>query len=382
MAVPSLTRNRLRQLAELRPEQGRVLSVFLNLDPAEFATGAAKSTAITSLMNDAADKVEAEAGSIGHDDHQALREDLERVREVLDASDLAAGGVKGVAVYACKPADVLEVVRLSHPIESRALVDDSPYVEPLVTAGEAERWGVMLANRRTARIFVGTAESLEEYTRLDSDTKGQHSDGGWSQQRYERSIEEEKRSHLASAADILFAVLRRRPFDHLLLGSPPEHTSEIEGDLHPYLKQRLAGQLSIDVENSTAEDVRNAAAPLIDEHLRAREREVLDRFAQEAGRGGRAATGLQATLQALNEQRVEVLLIGEGFRAGGLVETQTRMLTVDGGEVPVDNPQFERRDDILESAIEKTMEQSADVMVIRRFPDLGAHGGIGALLRF
>lgn len=381
MAVPSLTRGRLRRLAELRPEHGRVLSVFLNLDPSEFATGGARATAITSVMNEAAHKVE-EAEGLEHDVHQALREDLDRVREVLDRPDLASGGVKGVAIYACGPADVLEVVRLSHPIESQALVDDSPFVEPLVTAGESERWCVMLVNRRTARIFVGTAENLDEYTRLDSDTKGQHNEGGWSQQRYERSIEEEKRSHLASAADVLFAVLRRRPFDCLLLGNPPELNGEIESDLHPYLKERLAGRLSIDVQNTTTHELREAARPVIEEYQSKREREVLDRFAQEAGRGGRATTGLQATLQALNEQRVEILLFEEGFRAGGLVETQSGMVTTDGGEVPVDNPQFEQREDILETAIERTVEQSADVMVIRRFPDLGAHGGIGALLRF
>lgn len=381
MAAPSLTHGRLRRLAELRPDHGKVLSVFLNLDPSEFATGAARATAITSVMNDAAHKVEAAEG-LDHDEHQGLREDLDRVRGVLERPDIATGGVKGVAVYACGPAGVLEVVRLSHPILSAALVNDSPYVEPLVTVGEAERWCVMLANRRCARILVGTAEALEDYTRLDSDTKGQHNDGGWSQQRYERSIEEEKRSHLASAADVLFGVLRRRPFDHLLIGTPPEHTHELEGYLHPYLKQRLAGHLSIDVENSSADAVRDAAAPIVDELQRAREREVLDRFAQEAGRGGRATAGLQATLEALNEQRVEVLLIESGFHAPGLVETQTGLLTVDGGAVPTDNPQFEERDDILESAIEKTMEQAADVLVIRRYPDLGAHGGIGALLRF
>jgi peptide subunit release factor 1 (eRF1) len=128
--------------------------------------------------------------------------------------------------------------------------------------------------------------------------------------------------------------------------------------------------------------VRDVAAPVIEEHQRGRERELLDRFAQEAGRGGRAATGLAATLNALNEQRVEVLLIEDGFRAGGAIETNSGMLVVDGGAVPVEDPEFEGRSDIVEPAIERAMEQSAKVLVIRRFPDLRAHGGIGALLRF
>ena len=54
----TLTPTRLRRLAELAPEHGRVLSVYLNLDPAEFATPPARATAISSLMNEAQHKVE------------------------------------------------------------------------------------------------------------------------------------------------------------------------------------------------------------------------------------------------------------------------------------------------------------------------------------
>ncbi len=381
MAAPTLTRGRLRRLADLRPDHGRVLSVFLNLDPSEFATGAARATAITSVINEASHRVE-EAEGLEHDEHQALRADVERVKDVLESGDIAAGGVQGLAVYACGPADLLEIVSLAHPIESRAIVNHSPYVEPLVMQGESERVCILLANRRTARVLIGSATGFDDLGRIDDDVKNQHSQGGWSQARYERSVEEDKRDHLEHVARELFRYFKRRPFDRLLVGTPPELTSEMEGHLHPYLVEKLAGRLSIDVENSSTEEVREVAAPVIDEDQRAREREVLDRFAQEIGRGGRATAGLQPTLEALNEFKVESLLLEEGFRSSGLVEVQTGMLTADSGTVPVEDPQLEAQPDIVESAIEKAMEQSAEVRVIRRFADLGAHGGIGAILRY
>ncbi len=381
MAAPTLTRGRLRRLADLHPDHGRVLSVFLNLDPSEFATGAARATAITSVINEASHRVE-EAEGLEHDEHQALRVDVERVKEVLEGGDIAAGGVQGLAVYACGPADLLEIVSLPHPIESRAIVNHTPYVEPLVMQGESERVCILLANRRTARVLIGSATGFDDLGRIDDDVKGQHQQGGWSQARYERSVEEDKRDHLEHVAQELFRYFKRRPFDRLLVGTPPELTSEMEGHLHPYLVEKLAGRLSIDVENSSTEEVREVAAPVIDEDQRAREREVLDRFAQEIGRGGRATAGLQPTLEALNEFKVESLLLEEGFRSSGLVEVQTGMLTADSGTVPVEDPQLEAQPDIVESAIEKAMEQSAEVRVIRRFADLGAHGGIGAILRY
>ena len=54
MAPQTLTRGRLRRLADVHPDRGRVLSVFLNLDPSEFATPAARSSQITSVMTEAA----------------------------------------------------------------------------------------------------------------------------------------------------------------------------------------------------------------------------------------------------------------------------------------------------------------------------------------
>src|ERR687890_581672 len=100
MAANTMTRGRLRRLVELRPEHGRVLSVFFNLDPSQFATPAARSTELNSVLTAAAHKVE-ECGDLGHDEHAALREDVERVREVLSGSDAATNATHGLAVFAC-----------------------------------------------------------------------------------------------------------------------------------------------------------------------------------------------------------------------------------------------------------------------------------------
>ena len=63
MAANSITRGRLRRLADVSPERGRVLSVFLNLDPSELPTPAARASAITSIMTEAARKIEAARSS-------------------------------------------------------------------------------------------------------------------------------------------------------------------------------------------------------------------------------------------------------------------------------------------------------------------------------
>jgi stalled ribosome rescue protein Dom34 len=58
-------------------------------------------------------------------------------------------------------------------------------------------------------------------------------------------------------------------------------------------------------------------------------------------------------MKALEEARVEILLLAEDF----------------------DAPE-------LDEAVEKAITQSAQVLVVRQHDDLVMHGGIGAVLRF
>ncbi len=379
MAANTITRDQLRRLADVRPERGRVLSVFLNLDPAQFATPAARSTAITSILTEAAHRAE-QAEGLDHAEREALKGDVERVRETLQAGDIAQNGTRAVAVYACAPADLLEVVRLRRPVDSAVVLDRAPHVEPLVADADADRWCVLLANRRNARFFVGDGRGLEETDRVEDDVHSQHDQGGWSQSRYQRGVEKEKDDHLVHVADVAFAAFQRQGFDRLLIGAPDELVGELEHKLHSYLRERIAGRLHLDVENSGIEDVRAATETAIEDWTRRREREALDRLTEGVGRGGRGAAGLAAVLEALNEQRVEILLVAEGFRSPGGRDAETGMLHA-GDHGPQDQ-ELQRCENVVETAIEKAIEQSAKVIKVSHHDDLGPLGGIGAVLRY
>ncbi len=379
MAATTITRTRLRQLADVKPERGRVLSVFLNLDPTEFATPAARSTAVTSVMTEAARRVE-QADGLEHEERMALKADVDRVRETLMAGDIAQNGARGVAVYACQPADLLEVVRLNRPVEAAVVLDRTPYIEPLVADAGEERWCVLLVNRRNARLFIGDGGGLVETDRVEDDVHSQHDQGGWSQARYQRGVEKEKDDHLVHVAEVAFRRFKEGRFARLLVSAPDELVNEVEAKLHPYLRERIAGRLHLDVENSSIEGVRTAAGQAMEDWRRRCERDALDRLAEGVGRGGRGAAGLASVLQALNEQRVDTLLVGDGFRSAGGRDPATGMLYA--GDHGPDGQELEHRDNIVEPAIERAVEQSAKVIKVRHHDDLGPLGGIGAVLRY
>ncbi len=380
MAVNPLTRADLRALTEARPERGRVLSVFLNLDPTEFASAPARATAINSVLNEAAQAVE-EVDGLEHDELLALREDVERIRGELGRDGLFADGTHGVAMFACGLAGLFEVLQLPQPVETHVVVERTPYLEPLVRPGQQGRWGILLVNRRSARIFRGTGASLQETDRIEDDVHSQHMQGGWSQARYQRSVEKEVENHLKHVADVLFDTHKREPFDALLIGAPEEMVSDIEGTLHPYLKERIKGHVQLDVEHSTPDDVQRVAAEEIERHQEAHEREVIARLNESLGRNSRGASGFDDVLAALNEFRVELLVVADGLQEPGVRDTETGMLARDGAAV-ASGAAGEAVENLVEAAMEKAIEQSAEILVVRDPEALVEHGGIAALLRF
>jgi peptide chain release factor subunit 1 len=379
MAATPIDRGHLRRLADVRPPRGRVLSVFLDLDPSQFGTVPARASAITSVMDDAQRKVK-ECEDLEHDEKVWLEADVARVRDALQGGSIAENGARGVAVFACGAAELLEVIPLRRPVDSRVVVERTPWLEPLVAQADGERWGVLLANRRSARIFQGVYDELEETDRVEDEVHRQHDQGGWSQTRYQRSVEKDKDDHLTHVADVLFAAHKARPFDRLLVGSPQELANEVESRLHPYLRDRCVGRLHLDVENSGIDDVRAALAAEREGYETRREREALDRLAEGIGRGTRGAGGLPEVLAALNEARVDTLLIAAGFEAAGLRDRELGLLYAEQ-DAPRDRP-LEPLPDIVEPAIEKALEQSAEVLRVTRHGDLGPLGGIGAVLRY
>src|SRR3954451_7941122 len=346
----TLSPSRLRRLAELQPEQGRVLSVFMALDPSEFGTPPARASQITSLLTDARHRVD-ELDDLSHDEQKALRADLETVRDVHAQPGIADEGASGVAVFACSPAGLLETLRVPHPLAQKVVIDRTPCVDPLLTTQDGGRWCVLLANRRSARFFLGAPTALEETDRVEDNVHSQHRQGGWSQPRYERSIEEDVRDHLEHVAAVAFDRLKARAFDHLLIGAPQETVGELESHLHAYLRERLVGQVKLDVENASLEDVRRATAEQLEELERRREAELLDRVRQGIGGGGPGGARGAEVVDALEQAPVETLLLADG---------------VDAGE-----------------ALEKALESGAEVMVVRHHADdLGPLGGIAAVLRY
>jgi peptide chain release factor subunit 1 len=379
MQANEITPERLRRLADTKPGDGKVLSLFMNLDPSQFGTAPARSSQVRSLLDRAALLVRDDQG-LSHAEREALKTDLARVERVLEG-ELEAKGAHGLAVYSSSAANLFEVLRLGTPVDYDVVIADMPCIEPLTRMALSETWCVLLANRRVARLFCGTPPTLEEIALVQDDVHGQHDQGGWSQARYQRGIEKEVADHLRHTAETAFERLKDRLPTGLIAGGPQELIGDLEATLHPYLADRLAGRIDVDVENSNGDQVLAAAMPHIQAAVRAREDDALARLIQGFSTGG-AVGGLPDVLLVLQERRVETLLVDRGFREPGRVCPRCGLLATEGDTCPIDGSAMEPVADVVEAAVARAVTQSAQVLVLDDRPELGPHRHIAAVLRF
>lgn len=351
--VGSALGRRLRDLAELRPGVP-VLSLYVNLDPARFATQPARSSVYTSLLDEAHKRIEAH--ETDHRGKMSLRADLERARTFLKDFSPQGGG-SGAAIIAADAAGLFEAFTLPRAARTQVVIDDSPYVTPLVTAADMRDWLVVLVDSRRARFLHGSSDGLEELDRLSSDVDAPTRRRGPSDvpQWVERDVED----HLRRVAQKLDEHLAVGGFERVLIGGAEESAARFEEIMSNPARERLAGrfQAEVDPGGAAAEAIRRAALPCFVEDERRHEREVLDRVAERLGRGDRAVAGCADVLAMLEQARVETLLYSEAYEPPDPV--------------------------VLEKAIEDAIAQSAEVLPVRHYADeLREHEDLAAVLRF
>lgn len=362
-----------------------VISLYLDLDPQRFATAPARSAQIRSLIDQAARELDATNG-LSHDERVTLRADLRRVDGYLSSREPPFQGAGALGLFCSGQDDLFEVIQLSRPTPGRVVIGRSPYVEPLVSALQRRRWLVALVSRRAGRVLAGPVDGLQEDANFDEYVHGQHDQGGWSQSRYERSIEKDTDDHLRRVADGVNHRFREERLHRVAVGGPVEIVPRMEAHLSAEVKACLApGRIEVDLSSANDDEIRHALAKLVLEDDKRCEREALDRMAAGVGSGGRGVGGPEDTLEALNERRVQTLLLEPGFDRPGTRCQSCGLLMLEAsgaGRCPADGGPLEELEHVREAAIESALAQGAEVMVVRHHPDLGPFQGIGAILRF
>ena len=372
--------DQLRDLAGFRARKGCAISIFLNLDPAFAATAPEVATKINSLIDEAEKHQAASREGLSHQERKGLKADFERIRRFFD-TDFNRDGARGFAVFSAGLDGVWRTLPLPDPVPDGVAVGPEFRLAPLAPlVGRGDGAIVAVVGRERGELFRVRAGRLEEVVDRTEKEPGRHDQGGWSQARYQRHIENLVFRHLRGVAEELDALERRTGADVVVVSSE-ETRAEFARLLSKEVEGAIVGWTQVEA-HATPPEILEVVTPVLEEARARRESETLERWREEAGRGGRAAAGWDETLESASDGRVETLLFQEGTRRPAWECPRCGRAAAEAGECPLDGTPLEARDDGLDVALHQTLSHGGSAWAIRRHRDLDPVEGIGALLRF
>ena len=371
----------LRELAGFRAAQGCAVSVYLDLDPSQVPTAPDVEVRVNSLIRRAERLVEERKGGLSREAREALKSDLQRIGTWFD-DGFDRQGAQGVAVFTAGLDNFWSTLTTSDRVPDDVRIASELYLAPLARLlGRGEATLVAAVGRERGDVYRLQDGVLVEIADETEEVPGRHDQGGWSQARYERHIDEIVERHWRRVADTLDTCVRRLPGGRVVLIGAEDMRSDFESVLSNDVRGAVVGWAAAEAHaDSTA--LLEAAKPVLAAWWRGREEAVLDRWREEAGKKGRAAAGWEETLEAASDGRVELLLVQDGSDQRAYQCPQCGRAQSANGSCPLDGTTMESRDGGLDLALHQTLAHGGSVHVLRERQDLAPVGGVAALLRF
>lgn len=379
-----ITRQVVDRLASYHSPQWPVISLYLRIDQ-EHITDDHYGTRLKNLLKQVSDQP---GLALSRAQHEALAADVERIRSFFRDHGDEFG--QGVALFVSSQTGLWEIYETPREVGNHVVVDFRPAIAPLVRMLEQyEPLCVCLVSRDRARIFTGHLnEFVERAVKLDREVPGQHDQGGWSQARFQRHIEEHVHQHLKRLAGDLSALFEQEPFRFLVVAGPHEVVQDFLQYLHPYVRERYIGTFYVLME-ATAKQVRDEAAKIVQEWTRQEKQRYLELLRQEVLGNDMGVSGLARVIEALQMGNVLSLLVDDRLQVPGSYCLHCGVVQPPGDEAPecclyCGGP-VRRVTDIIPVVYANAYRQNANLIFLteRELQEqLAEFGAIGALLRF
>lgn len=362
-----------------RPTNGHdVLSVFLDMS----VNSDNKRTYTVFLNQEKGRHDELDSDRRGHH-REALGEAFARLEEWVATRFDEAN--KGVAIYVEVGGDWIEGYQVPVPLENRVALGDRPVVGPLVQIVESYRHhGVALVDREHLRLLsLYLDRTLHEKQVETAPYPAPHDvqRGGFSARDYQDRKEEETRHFFKEFASEVDAFVRRhRPHDLVLLGTQ-ENVRKFSEFLSDAVRRKVTHTDRMEIDATPAEIVEKLA-PVFRRKLEEDEARAVDLLHERVREKHRAVAGFDATLEQLQEGKLETLIVARGLEQSGGRCTRCRFILARAdGDCPYCGGPVVDGVDLVEEIVRLGEVQQVDMDFVgaATVRDLG---GIGGFLRF
>ncbi len=185
---------------------------------------------------------------------------------------------------------------------------------------EHERYGVVLADSKQARLFTVQLGEISEHAHLWSEVGSRARSVGvdqWrSEKRHQRRRDEGVTAHVKRIIDALRDLNLEAPFDRLIVAGPSRTALQIVRLLPKRLHGKLVETMSLPATASERE-VLEGILGLQARMEREQESRLIEGVLSELHEAGKAVAGLDRVAAAVSEMRVWTLVYDRSFGAKG-----------------------------------------------------------------
>ena len=292
----------LDRLAAFEQSPYPVISLYLNTQP----DGRGRDQFQTFVRKEL--KARAQTYPPRSTEREMLERDMERITTYLE-NDLQPSA-NGVAIFACDAAELFETVQIDAPLDHHWLyVGDQPHLYPLArVASRYPRYAVVLADTNRTRILVIADGGVSADTAIEGQKTRRTTQGGWSQARYQRHVENYHLHHIKDVVATLEKIVAQEGIDRVIVSGDPVVIPLVREQLSKPLAEMVVDELSIPSSAAEAEVIAASRAAMVEADART-DREKVDTAIGAYRAGGLGVVGPDATLLALTNGQVDELLL-------------------------------------------------------------------------
>lgn len=261
-------------------------------------------------------------------EREMLERDMVRIATYLE-NDVQPSA-NGVAIFACDAAELFETVQVDAPLADHWLyIGDQPHLYPLArVASQHPRFAVVLADTNRTRILVIADGGVTGDTAIEGTKTRRTTQGGWSQARYQRHVENYHLHHIKDVVATLEKIVTQEGIDRVILSGDPVVIPLLREQLTKPLMEKVIDELSIPSGAPEADVIAATRASMAEADAKT-DREKVDAAVGAYRAGGLGVVGPDATLLALTNGQVDELLLTASLASlGGLRGTRASEMAI------------------------------------------------------
>lgn len=350
--------------------ESQVLSVYLNTDPTQTNTEAAKLRLRNWLKT------------------IDLPEDVQAVEEYVNLEyDWSA---RSLVIFSNQAAGFFETYQFNLDIPDKIHVGSHLLLRPLVRLLDVfSGWSVVLVDKQGARLFSFNLGELGEMSGVTGEEVKQAKRGGGNAMpgrmggadlsgKVENIIEQNIREVIDYATNFFSQNHIRR----IMIGGTDDNVARFKDALPKSWQSLVVGDFPMSMNAGDTEVLEQAKAKALAAQKKINQG-LVDQAITLAAKGTHGVTGLIDALNAIHEGRVKTLLVDQDFEQEGFRCKGCGYLTVQELEAcPFCGGQFERINSAVEMAVREALQKNADVKVVQENEQLKNAGQIAAILRY